>query len=379
MKNQQLFSGVLLAIILGACSGSDDPTPAGPIEITASNQQFEVDENPLAGAVLGTVAATASDGALTYSIVSQSPQDAVALDATTAQLTVNDETIFDYEAVQEIEVTVEIQAEDEESATVVVTIDINNVAESLNIGFSNSTIDENSLNGTTVATVTSSTDAGEVQYSLIDGATDIFEINSSGEILVKDGALLDYEALSGEGSTTLSVTIKGTNSLNSDVSSTGAMSITVNDITGTNEISERLSEGQTLLQAYQAKNSNLDLIIGYDYEGGLIGQFNTTNGTGLIVVALALQRTFSQAQSFVNVSNINGYTDWRLMTQNEALAMCEYEDKLYQSTVWSWFWTSTPAMFGHYAYVFGSTADGSCSESAPQDSNELFIRAVREF
>lgn len=379
MQILKLIPALFIALVVISCN-EDDPTRK-PIEITAADLTLNIDENASVGTVLGSATATASRGDLTYSIVSQVPADAVAIGSATGQLTVNDEAAFDYEANQEIIVTVAIMAEDDESETIQATINVNNVAETVSLFFSHSTIDENSLNGAIVTTVTSSTDLGMVQYTLTGGATDIFEINSSGQLLVKDGAQLDFETLNQARLTSniLSVTIQGTNSLNNSVASSAVMEITVNDISGTNEIDERLSQGQTFLQAYEAKNSNLDLIIGYYHQGGLIGHFDTSTGTGLIVTAMDLMRTYSQAVSLLNGTNINGYTDWRLMTRNEALAMCAYEDKLYQASVWSWFWTSTASQFGHYAYIFGSTADGSCSESAPSDSNTLFIRAVREF
>ncbi|MDC6384657.1 cadherin domain-containing protein [Muricauda sp. SK9] len=66
-------------------------------EIVVQQANFTVDENPSNGDVVGTVQAT-SNGSLTYAITFQNPAGAFTIDQNTGELTVADESLFDYEA-----------------------------------------------------------------------------------------------------------------------------------------------------------------------------------------------------------------------------------------------------------------------------------------
>ncbi len=57
-----------------------------------------IDENPANGQVLGTILASSTQGTLSYSFSSQNPPGAMAIDAVTGELTVADETLFDFES-----------------------------------------------------------------------------------------------------------------------------------------------------------------------------------------------------------------------------------------------------------------------------------------
>lgn len=66
-------------------------------EIVVQNANLNIDENPSNGNVIGTLQAT-SGGSLTFTITFQNPAGAFNIDQNTGELSVADETLFDYEA-----------------------------------------------------------------------------------------------------------------------------------------------------------------------------------------------------------------------------------------------------------------------------------------
>ena len=65
-------------------------------EITVQDLNTSIDENPSTGATIGTLQATAG-GSLTYTITFQNPAGAFNIDQNTGELSVADETLFDFE------------------------------------------------------------------------------------------------------------------------------------------------------------------------------------------------------------------------------------------------------------------------------------------
>ena len=64
-------------------------------EVSAQNINLTIDENPSNGAIVGTLPASGSN--LTYTITFQNPAGAFNIDANTGELSVADETLFDFE------------------------------------------------------------------------------------------------------------------------------------------------------------------------------------------------------------------------------------------------------------------------------------------
>lgn len=96
MKKVILTKSILflsLIMLIAACN-SDDPAPPS---ISANDFSTAIDENQTTGTALGSIDATGTDGAITYSITSQTPNGALAIDATTGSLTVANENDFDFE------------------------------------------------------------------------------------------------------------------------------------------------------------------------------------------------------------------------------------------------------------------------------------------
>ncbi|WP_291869354.1 DUF1566 domain-containing protein [Maribacter sp.] len=76
-------------------------------EITVQNATLDIDENPTNGQVIGTLQATSS-GILTYTITYQSAAGALAIDASTGELTVADATLFDFETTPTMFATISV-------------------------------------------------------------------------------------------------------------------------------------------------------------------------------------------------------------------------------------------------------------------------------
>ncbi|WKN43118.1 cadherin repeat domain-containing protein [Tunicatimonas pelagia] len=102
----------------------NDVDESAQVTITASDFTASVAENPVSGASLGTVTASASDNSvLTYSLSSESVIGALAIDASTGELTVADVAAFDYEVNQSLTATYEATSGTlTESASITITI-----------------------------------------------------------------------------------------------------------------------------------------------------------------------------------------------------------------------------------------------------------------
>ncbi len=97
--------------------------------VVSSDLAVTIDENPDSGYVLGTITGTTNGGTLMYSISSEQPAGAMAIDASTGELTVLDDAFFDYEARTELTATVKVTA-DEVFAEAQVTITLTDITPS---------------------------------------------------------------------------------------------------------------------------------------------------------------------------------------------------------------------------------------------------------
>lgn len=101
---------VLVFIVLSSVScskDSDDPSQSGGT-VTVSNFTKTLNENPENGLLIGNIVASTNNGTLAFSLVEQSPEGALYLDAATGALKVANETLFDFETNQIITGTVKV-------------------------------------------------------------------------------------------------------------------------------------------------------------------------------------------------------------------------------------------------------------------------------
>lgn len=108
-----------------SCSNDDDSDGGSDSGINAQNLVANFDENPNAGASIGTIQA-ASSNTLSFSITSQTPAGAININASTGELTVANEALFDFETNPVISATISI-INSSDTASVTATINLNNL------------------------------------------------------------------------------------------------------------------------------------------------------------------------------------------------------------------------------------------------------------
>ena len=100
---------IVVTFFLAFQSCQDDaPNPIEPIEFDSDYYVLLVKENPSHGQILGTIQASLDKGdkGYTYLLKDQNPANALKIDAETGQITVADETLFDFEERKKIHATV---------------------------------------------------------------------------------------------------------------------------------------------------------------------------------------------------------------------------------------------------------------------------------
>ena len=125
MKNVFKFTKTLvLATLLFSfsCSSDDD---GGTVVINLQNLEVSIDENPNNGDLVGTVQSN-SNSSLNFSITSQTPAGALAINANTGELTVADASLFDFETNPTITAII---SSSEAMNTATVTVNLANVNE----------------------------------------------------------------------------------------------------------------------------------------------------------------------------------------------------------------------------------------------------------
>ena len=201
-------------------------------ESTLSAQDFTVtiDENPINGQVLGNITATAdASSAITYSITSQTPSGAMAIDATTGQLTVADSTLFDYESNTSLTADISVKTATK-SEDVTATISLNDLSEiTISVNDFTVTVDENIANGTVIGTVDASVtnSTGTLTYTIVNQSVNgALAINANtGELTVADASAFDYET-----NTSITGTYKASTGT---IEEEGSITINLNDVVET--------------------------------------------------------------------------------------------------------------------------------------------------
>jgi len=160
-------------------------------------QNFVVNENSVAGTVVGSVVASDIDAGavLTYAIGAGNLNGAFAIDPVTGQITVVNPPVLDFETTPPYLLTVSVTDSVGTPQTETITIDLNDLNEvPTSLLSSHGAVDENSPLGTRIGTLSSTDiDAGDsATYSLVDDAGGLFAVYpNTGEITVNGS--LDFE------------------------------------------------------------------------------------------------------------------------------------------------------------------------------------------
>ncbi|MBS9462873.1 hypothetical protein KIM67_10655 [Flagellimonas sp. 389] len=196
--NILLFLFPIFSVLLGCGKDEGEKPEEKVIEITIEDAALTIPENPSNGTVLLTMtASTTSNDPLSFSITSQSPTNAMAMDPSTGQITVLDSEKFDYEIHPELTATVSASSGNfSESAEVKITLtDVDENAPPA-VGDVSFSVAEN-IDDTVVIGIITATDAENdpLQFSLADPTAynSLFELTTSGELSITLGNSLDYE------------------------------------------------------------------------------------------------------------------------------------------------------------------------------------------
>lgn len=170
--------------------------------IVDAGQTFTVSENAVNSTIVGAVAASDIDsvGLLqNWSITSGNSDGIFAINSTTGEISILDNSELNFEATNTYQLEVSVQDGANISAVVPVTINVIDENEPFTLNVVSSAIDENTPNGTVVAQVAvTDPDINDTHSFTVTGGTGAtaFTINAAGEIVVADVSELDFETTS---------------------------------------------------------------------------------------------------------------------------------------------------------------------------------------
>ncbi|KAA2218807.1 cadherin repeat domain-containing protein [Maribacter flavus] len=289
------------------------------LEITVQDFTVAVDENPTDGQVLGTVQAT-GNGAFDFSITSQTPMGAMAIDATTGELTVIDPNLFDFETNPVI--TAEISVTDGvESTSLTATINLNDVDE-VSAQNTDLNIDENPSNGDIIGSLQAS--GSNLTYTItFQNPAGAFAINqSTGELSVANETLFDFET--------------NPNMLATISVSNGTQTVSANTFVELNDLNEigEYKYGGVIFWIDPASNNSEGLVCDINNQGftswscsntvDITGATGTAIGTGATNTMAIISNSCTSSSGAANIIaalNVNGYNDWFLPSKDELTEM----------------------------------------------------------
>lgn len=209
-----------------------------------------VAENAANGTVVGTVVGADADAGsvLSYALLDNAG-GRFAINSTSGQLTVANGALLNYEAATSYGIVVRVTDQSGSTFDKTFTIGVANVNEApTDLTLTGGSVAENPANGTVVGTVAGvDPDAGSVfSYALTSDAGGRFAVNAAGQVIVANGALIDYETATSH-AITVRVTDQG--GLTFDKSFTiGVTNVVGVNLTGTagNDTLTGTSESDTL-------------------------------------------------------------------------------------------------------------------------------------
>jgi hypothetical protein len=273
-----------------------------------NNQTMTVNENSpnntLIGSALTASDPDATDVTLTYSITGGSGTDALRI-STDGQVSVKSSTLLNYEG-GTISYTIIVQVADPSGLTdtALVTVNINNVNESPTITAQSASITENSVNGTTVYTVTASDPDNTYSpytnnvFSITGGSGSTgFTINSAGVIYVSDNSLLNYESQQ-----TLLLIVRVEDSSDSGLAASETVTITLTNINDNTPVitSQTYSVGKYSTNGVKAAPDNVPLAT--DADGDSLTYSITSGNTNGALTIVNGYFVIANADQFENES-----------------------------------------------------------------------------
>lgn len=283
-------------------------------EISAQDLTVAIDENPTDGQVVGSIQVDGG-GTLSFSITSQTPAGALAINTSTGGLTVVDPNLFDFETNPILTATVSVD-NSVNTTTAIATINLNDVDE-ITVQDLNTSIDENPSTGATIGTLPA-TGGGSLTFTITfqnpSGAFNIDE--NTGELSVADETLFDFET---------NPNMLATISVDNGVSSVSANAfVGINDV---NEIGE-FKYGGVIFWIDPSSNNSSGLVsditdqgtnVSWGCQGTFISGTSESIGSGASNTATIVAgcTTSGIAADIASNTTIDSYSDWFLPSRSE--------------------------------------------------------------
>ena len=275
-----------------------------------------VDENSANGLLVHTVKGTDPDAApqLSYSITAGNTDAVFVIHSTTGEVRVNNTGALDFETVPSFTLTVGVSdGSFFDDATL--TIHLNDVNEPPSGGNAMVAVDENSVNGTLVHTMSANDpDAGAVlKYTIISGNTsNAFRIDDvSGTIRINNSLALDFET-----TPIFHLSVRVTDgSLFSDA----LINIHIQDVNeppvvaDISSVVERRLTHNDIITTVMATDPDANDVLFFQINGGNAdGMFDVDDRTGDILLqdATKFNREFRTYDLEVSATDVDGLTGW---------------------------------------------------------------------
>jgi hypothetical protein len=163
--------------------------------LTVENFNIQIDENPQPNQILGSILATTDQGTLLFSIENQEPEGAFQINNSTGELSVDEETLFDFELNENITGVIKVSNQNID-VFANVTIALNDVPDIIvTTSDFEITINEGPSNQEILGIVEGSTNQGALTYTILEQYPEnAFSIDTnSGELRVENTGLFNYE------------------------------------------------------------------------------------------------------------------------------------------------------------------------------------------
>ncbi len=273
LRNQIVI--IILTLLVLSCN-KDDEDGAVLQEITISTEDLSVtiDENPIKGQSLGNIKASTNTGTVTFVLSSLTPTGAFTLNQNTGELTVANETLFNFDSNPTLTATATV-VNGAISKEAKITVTLNDLNNDFSI-----TIDENPNPGEILGTIGVTPQNEGLSFTLTSqnpqGA--LYIDKDTGEVSVSQYSLFNYENYQ---TITASAEVEGgTNITNVNIT------INLNDLVGVEELKGSngfVFEGNV----YKTPNIKIDdycnsEIVGLKFgsEGVTFGSGGSISGTG---------------------------------------------------------------------------------------------------
>ncbi|MEQ8469792.1 MAG: cadherin domain-containing protein [Marinoscillum sp.] len=254
-----------------------------------SNQTLQLDENVAEGTAVGTISAGDPNGdPITFSVVAGNTEGSFEVNSETGAVTLATGAQVDFETQSTYEMTVEV-SDGSLSAQGVITIEINDLNEQPTLADASFSINENSVVGFLVGTLTGDDPDGDVlTYSISAGNSlgAFLMENSTGKLRVENQAALDFETTP---IFTLTVEVS-----DGELTNSATVTVSLNDVDESVNQAPQIQDQSFTVSESASANTSLGTIAAGDADGDALtfsfsgtSRFEVDASTGALTLVAA--------------------------------------------------------------------------------------------